>query len=129
MTRRFPVILYDSHCGICERSVAWLRRRDRAGAIRFVALDGPEGQQLLRSVGLPPEYRESLVYIEADGRHSTHSTGMLDALARLPRWRHAATALRPLPKGLRDTAYRWIARHRHRFGGPSTSCALPGKEE
>lgn len=126
MTKRFPVVLFDSHCGICERSVAWLQRRDRGRVLRYVALDEPEGQEFLAAVGLPLEYRESMVFIEADGRFSNESTGILSALERLPGWRGTAQLLLKVPKGIRDPIYRFVARHRHRFGGPATACALPG---
>lgn len=32
-------LLYDGTCGLCDRSVQWLLRRDRRGALRFARLE------------------------------------------------------------------------------------------
>lgn len=34
------IVWHDGACPLCRREIAWVRRRDRAGAIRFVDVSG-----------------------------------------------------------------------------------------
>ncbi|PTY08847.1 hypothetical protein DB347_04550 [Opitutaceae bacterium EW11] len=128
-----PVLFFDGECGLCQRAVRFLLRRDPAGRIRFAALQGPTAQRFLRERGLPRRDFESMIWVP-DWENRTRvpplfrTDGALAALAELPGpWRHAAR-LRALPAGLRDRGYGWIARIRFRVFGPPKPHALDRPE-
>lgn len=121
-----PVVLFDGHCGLCQRSVRYLLRHERAPVLQFAAQQSAFGRDLLAAHDLPPE-PGSLVYILGNTR-------LLGADAAL----HLCTYLRAphrwlrfgkiLPTRLRHALYHWIARRRYRWFGRTESCPLPDPE-
>ncbi|MHC4943332.1 MAG: thiol-disulfide oxidoreductase DCC family protein [Planctomycetota bacterium] len=106
------MILYDGKCGFCIRSVDFIRKRDRKGRFRFVALESEEGEGLLRDRGIAPESVNSLVLIE--GEETLFAADAVIKIAcRLQRWKWGGALLSILPRGLRNRAYAWVARHRY----------------
>jgi predicted DCC family thiol-disulfide oxidoreductase YuxK len=125
-----PIVFYDGGCGLCDRSVRWILRRDRAGVFRFAPLQG-ETYAAVNSPSKPTDLA-TIVILDAS-RHAsipprllTRSDAVLAILARLPApWPAFARLGRLVPRPFRDAAYRLVARHRLRlFGGPE-ACRLP----
>ena len=107
---------YDGGCPFCVREVAFLRRLDRRGRIRFtdIAAAGfrPE------AVGVP--YADLMARI-----HARLPDGTLVAGVEVFRRLYAAVGFGPLAaltrlpgvSQLLDAAYAWFARNRLRLGG------------
>lgn len=124
---RQSILFYDGDCGLCNRSVRFLMKRDRARRLRFAPLQGETARNRLE-----PELRESLstiVYHRADASMLTRSDAVLRALidARSG-WRFLARAALVIPRGWRDGIYNRVAKNRHRFF-PKNDCPLPTEEE
>jgi predicted DCC family thiol-disulfide oxidoreductase YuxK len=104
------VILFDSGCGFCRRSVERILRWDRRGRLRPVALQDPEADALL---GAMTEERKlaSWHLVAADG--TVHSAGAAfpPLLRLLPGGRPLAAVASAFP-GLTERAYRHVARTR-----------------
>lgn len=117
MTEQAPVIVFDGVCLLCSRWVDFVLTHDRAGRFRLAAMQGAHGRALLEAHGLTPDDPASFLLVQG-GRGHTDT----DAIARVlrilgGRWRVLAGLLRAIPRPVRDTAYRWIARHRYRLFG------------
>jgi predicted DCC family thiol-disulfide oxidoreductase YuxK len=117
-----PVLLFDGECGLCQRLVRALLRRDPRGRLRFAPLQGPAAQGYLRRQGLPTADFDSLVFVPdwADpgrGDYRLRTDGALAALrsAGGPRW--VIRILSVWPAAWRDAGYRLVARWRFRFFG------------
>lgn len=112
MSRR---LLYDGDCGVCERSVGFVRRRAGRRTPESVAYQEavvPEGWDPSRSV----------LWVDGD-RVLAQSAAVVRVLWSLRgAWPVAGAALWLVPRPLRDLGYRWFARNRHRFGSPA--CAV-----
>jgi predicted DCC family thiol-disulfide oxidoreductase YuxK len=50
-----PILLYDGVCGLCNRMVQFVLRRDRGGVFRFAALQSPFAQRVLLRHGASPQ--------------------------------------------------------------------------
>jgi predicted DCC family thiol-disulfide oxidoreductase YuxK len=87
-------------------------RADRAGRLRFAALQGETARRTL-----PPALIEavaSAAWLDARGL-ALRSEALLRACAALPwPWR-ALAALRAVPRPLRDAVYGWVAARRHQL--------------
>lgn len=116
------IILFDGDCAYCNGWVNWIRKRDRTGRFRYFALASPEGIALRDRHGIPPRI-DSVVLVQDDQAY-VKSTAAWRILAVLPRLRALATALRFVPRPLRDLGYDLIARNRHRLG-LKDACQLP----
>lgn len=121
------IVLFDGPCGMCQKSVRFLARRDHAQTLRVASLQSKAGMDLRQRYGLPTDDGsiQSVVLIEGD-QAFTHSTAALRAMRHvgLP-WSALGTLGLLIPRPLRDAAYRTIAHHRHRiFSAAADSCSL-----
>ncbi len=112
------LVFYDGSCGFCTGAAAWLRARDRAGALRLVSLDAPEAEPYRSHAfeGAPAGRPDSLVVVaRCGGEEEVRVRGPAVATALralgLP-WTLAGRALDALPRALADAAYRAVARRR-----------------
>jgi predicted DCC family thiol-disulfide oxidoreductase YuxK len=124
-----PIVLFDGQCGLCTRSVRFIAARDRAGTFRFAPLQGATAARecaRLDITGLTVPDGDPGTMILIDGNRAlTRSDAALAIASRLTLpWRLLAI-MRIIPRPLRDAAYRWIARNRHRWFRGADSCLLP----
>jgi predicted DCC family thiol-disulfide oxidoreductase YuxK len=104
------VILFDSRCGFCRRSVARLLSWDRNGRLRPVALQDPEADELLG--GMDEERKTASWHlVTADGRVYSAGGAFPPLLRLLPGGRPLAAVTAAFP-GLTERAYRYVARTR-----------------
>jgi predicted DCC family thiol-disulfide oxidoreductase YuxK len=127
------VLLYDGTCGFCAESVQLVLRHDRKGTLRFAALDGTFGREVLAR---HPELArvDSVVWYEPahDGsseRLLTRSSAALQVARYLGgAWRLAAVG-RLLPRSFRDSLYDLVARHRHNLVPGGQQCMIPSPDQ
>ena len=122
------VIVFDGVCALCNRWVRFLLRFDRRGRYRFAAMQGEQGSALLRSHGLDPQDPASFLLLDAQGAW-TDTDAILRVLAGLGGAWRLSGVLKALPRGLRDAAYRALARNRYRWFGRHDACHLPAPEQ
>ena len=125
------ILFFDGECGLCNRSIRFLIKRDKHKRLYFAPLQGVTAQALL-----PLKYRQSMstiVYHRSTASNPQElllrSDAILQALidARGKGY-FLAGILRWLPKSFRDRCYDYIANRRHRLF-KSNHCELPTKEE
>lgn len=129
-----PVLLYDGECGLCNRVVRRLLRADRAGWLHYAPLQSGPAQEYLRAQGLPVADFASLVFVPdwsnpARGTYRLRTDGVLGACAVVGGglWRTVGWT-RFIPVGLRDGAYKLVARSRYALFGRYQPSALPEPE-
>jgi len=135
-----PVLLFDGVCGLCNRFVQFVLRRDKDAVFRFASLQSPLAVRILARhaadasdldtvcvvVNRNSEGQDSTVSSPAPELLLTRSDAVLFVLRSLGGiWRAAAAILRCIPRAFRDTAYRFVARHRYRIFGRYETCPLP----
>lgn len=122
------VIVFDGVCALCNRWVRFLLRFDRKGRYRFAAMQGERGSALLRSHGLDPQDPASFLLLDAQGAW-IDTDAILRVLTGLGGAWRLNGVLKVLPRGLRDAAYRALARNRYRWFGRHDACHLPAPEQ
>jgi predicted DCC family thiol-disulfide oxidoreductase YuxK len=124
-----PIILYDGVCGLCNRLVQFILRRDRDAIFRFAALQSPVASRILARHGVNPTGLDTacvvLNYELPNESLLSRSEAVIFVLHQLNPWPPVASLLQLLPKFLRDPAYNAVARHRYRIFGRSDACTLP----
>jgi predicted DCC family thiol-disulfide oxidoreductase YuxK len=126
-----PILLFDAECGLCERLVITLLKRDGGSRLRFASLQGPFGQAALRARALPTRDFDSLLFLPAGagGPALLRSDGALAALETLGGClAKLARLVRKAPVPVRDFAYRCVARTRHAIFGLSRDGRLARPE-
>jgi predicted DCC family thiol-disulfide oxidoreductase YuxK len=142
-----PILLYDGVCGLCNRFVQFILRRDRNAVFRFASLQSALAADVLVRHGLKPGDLDTVYVVvnldshrpNPDSHHPNEgmnefllarSDAVLFVLNQLGGpWRAAASLAQLLPKVLRDLAYNAVARNRYRIFGRSESCILPSAED
>jgi len=125
-----PILFYDGVCGLCNRLVQFVLKRDTAASFRFASLQSDYATQILQQDALDPQVLDTVYVIEAPGAQpksrSDAVISILRALGGL--WSAVAISLSILPRPLRDWGYNIVARHRYRIFGKFESCPLPEKK-
>jgi predicted DCC family thiol-disulfide oxidoreductase YuxK len=140
-----PILLYDGVCGLCNRLVQFILRRDPAGIFRFASLQSALAERVLGKHGADAHDLDTVYvvvdYEQPDERLLPRSDAIIFILRRLGTstpvpassitasgpmfWRVVASLTRLVPRALRDWGYGVIARNRYRVFGRSESCILP----
>jgi len=129
-----PILLYDGVCGLCNRLVRFILRRDREAIFRFASLQSPLAASILTRHGADPSDLDTLYVVinheRPDESLLSRSEAVLFVLKQLAGpWRPIASFLQLLPKFLREAAYKTVARHRYRIFGRSQVCVLPNGQD
>jgi predicted DCC family thiol-disulfide oxidoreductase YuxK len=124
-----PIILYDGVCGLCDRLVQFVLKRDRDDRFRFAALQSAFARAILQRHGLNPDLLDTfhLVfnYGESSERVLARSDAVSAVLDQLGSWRILARLFGLFPRQFRDWQYNLIARSRYRLFGKRDACPLP----
>ena len=121
------IVVFDGVCNLCNWVVQLIIKHDPDGHFQFASLQSQAGAALLASHGLNSLQPESVVLVR-DDRVFTMSDAALEIARDMGFPLSAAYALIVLPKGLRDWAYKLIARNRYRLFGRRDSCMMPTPE-
>lgn len=121
------ILLFDGTCGLCNRAVQWILKRDAGGPMRFAPLDSALGKKALARL---PELRDvdSMVLLHRQGAW-IKSTAALE-IARYVGgiWGFGVLGYL-LPRALRDWCYDQVAKRRTAMFGRLDRCMLPAPDE
>jgi predicted DCC family thiol-disulfide oxidoreductase YuxK len=122
-----PVLLFDGVCNLCNASVQWIIKRDKAGIFRFASLQSEAGQHLLQRFDLPTGDLKTVVLTEGENVY-TRSDVALKVFQLLGGWWQLLRIFALVPRPLRNLVYDWIAANRYRWFGKRDECMLPSPE-
>jgi predicted DCC family thiol-disulfide oxidoreductase YuxK len=128
-----PILLYDGVCGLCNRLVRFILRRDPEGIFRFASLQSGFAARMLQRHGADATDLDTVyVFVNPDQADETllaRSDAVIFILKQLGGfWRFAGFLAQLKPRFLRDWGYRVVARNRYRVFGRFESCMLPSAE-
>jgi predicted DCC family thiol-disulfide oxidoreductase YuxK len=120
------ILLYDGHCGLCNRFVRFVVKRDKLRAMRFATLQGELGKAALRQL---PEIADvdSVILLHREGAW-VRSTASLEVARYLGGAWSVTLAAYAVPRLMRDWLYDFIARRRYGWFGRHDSCPIPAPE-
>ena len=121
------IIFFDGVCGLCNRFVDSLLKRDTQNMFLFAPLQGETAHRLLSKSDT--ETLGSIVFWE-QGRTFRRSTAVVRVFRKLGGvWACLGWGLWIVPKPLRDLGYKLVAVNRSRLFGRKETCRLPTPEE
>ncbi|MBI3737348.1 DUF393 domain-containing protein [Candidatus Sumerlaeota bacterium] len=121
-----PIIFFDGVCGLCNRFVDFVIRRDNKQIFKFAPLQGETARQLPPVSVKPDEW--SMILLDEHGTH-LGAEAAIEILRRLGGVWKAATIARFMPFSVRNWGYRLIARNRYRWFGRREVCRIPSPPE
>jgi predicted DCC family thiol-disulfide oxidoreductase YuxK len=125
-----PILLYDGVCGLCDRVVQFVLKRDTRGKFRFAALQSEFAARVLRRHDVKQEELDTVYMVLDFGLPGERLTARSDAAICILRelggfWGVMAGLMRMVPRALRDWGYNRVARNRYRVFGEYETCMLP----
>lgn len=119
-----PIIVFDAMCVLCSANAQFVINKDRRGHFLLASMQGEVGSAIYRKFGIDPTAPDTIVVVTGD-----HALRDSDAVLSIYEglgwpWR-VFSALKIIPRALRDPAYRLIARNRYRIFGKRETCWLP----
>jgi predicted DCC family thiol-disulfide oxidoreductase YuxK len=128
MSKQKPIVFFDGYCGLCNWFVNFALARDKNHRLLFAPLQGQMANTLLMKHEVVTA--ESVILYDRDsGKSYRESDAILFALIHIGGMFKFASILRIIPRFIRDSAYRFIARHRYQWFGKRDVCRLPTPEE
>lgn len=129
-----PIILYDGVCGLCNRFVQFVLKRDCKDQFRFAALQTNFARAILERHGLNPDLLDTVYLVLDYGQPSERLLSRNDAATAVLKelgsfWRFSGKLLDLLPQKFRDWRYALVARNRYRFFGKHEACPLPNEKD
>ncbi|MGN7358592.1 thiol-disulfide oxidoreductase DCC family protein [Paenibacillus sp. SAF-054] len=121
------IVLIDGVCHLCQGLTRFIIERDPHAKFRFASLQSDIGAELLKKGGLPPDEVDTVVLIE-DGQYYVRSAAVLRIFRQMRMPWPLLYIFVILPRPLRDTMYRYVARNRYRWFGKDEQCLLPTPE-
>src|SRR5436190_17883311 len=115
-----PLILYDGVCGLCNRLVQFVLKRDSRGQFRFASLQSKLAASILQRHGMNPQDLDTMYlvsdYQQPTERLAARSDASVANLRHLSGfWRLVAALLSTLLYRLRIRSYNLIALSRYRI--------------
>ena len=123
--RRHHIILFDGVCNLCNGSVIFILKHEKAPIFQFASIQSEAGKELLAWCGLPDNFSDAVIYINK-GRIYQGSTAALKIgqTLKFP-WSAISTLGLLVPKTLRDWVYQQIGTHRYQWFGKRDMCMIP----
>ena len=123
--KRHHIILFDGVCNLCNGSVIFILKHERAPIFQFASIQSEAGKELLARCGLPDNFSDAVIYINK-GRIYQGSTAALKIGQTLKFPWYVISSLGLLvPKILRDWVYQQIGTHRYQWFGKRDVCMIP----
>jgi predicted DCC family thiol-disulfide oxidoreductase YuxK len=152
-----PILLYDGVCGLCNRLVQFVLRRDPVGVFRFASLQSGFAGIILARHGADARDLDTVYVVVNCALEDEHLLSRSDAVSYIfqhlgaaelrsarpglrpgptqatPRpgslfWRLSGILLQVVPRALREWGYRMVARNRYRIFGRYDTCPMPTEE-
>jgi predicted DCC family thiol-disulfide oxidoreductase YuxK len=124
-----PILFYDGVCGLCDRLVQFVLRRDRRARFRFAALQSEVATQTLGHFGKNPDELDTVYVLTDDERLLHRGRAIFYVLEQLGLPWSIVTVFAILPTVVIDWFYDRVAKNRYRIWGKRDSCRLPAAGE
>jgi predicted DCC family thiol-disulfide oxidoreductase YuxK len=124
-----PIVLYDGVCGLCNRAVQFLLKRDRHDRLRFASLQSDFAATLLKRHGVDHKDLDTVYVVPNHGEANEALLAKSDAFLLFARvlggvWLIARLG-KIIPRPIRNRLYDFVARHRYQVFGKYEACMLP----
>src|SRR5918998_3679550 len=105
-----PIVLYDGVCGLCNRGVQFLLKRDKRGQLQFASLQSDFAAKVLGRHGIDPKDLDTVYVVVNHNQPDEKILGRSDAVLRAwhelgGAWQLLSATGRIIPRPLRDLVY------------------------
>jgi len=117
------LLYYDGECGLCNRFVQFVLKRDRSEYFQFATLQSEAGREIMARLGLDSNDLRTVVLVEL-GQAYVRSSATLRVCRKLGGPWPLLYAFIAIPKPWRDGIYEIVANHRKSWFKPPAECPV-----
>lgn len=121
------IILFDGVCNLCNEAIQKIIKNDKKDMFRFAHLQSDLARQIINERGIDTANLESVILLEPGVAYYHKSTAVIEIAKDLEKYSWLRF-FRPLPEGLRDSIYEFVAKNRYKWFGKKESCMIPTPE-
>ena len=121
------IVFYDGKCGLCDKSVRLIWKRDHAGVFHFAPLQSEFAMKFLLARGIEEVFLNT-IYVHHEGEIYNKSRAVQQIVPHLTgrNAKMASWLLKNCPNTkLTDSLYDLVAKNRHLFGPKDDNCEIP----
>lgn len=122
------LILFDGVCNLCNASVLYVIKRDRANIFMFAPLQSPTARQIIKAYNINPVKIDSILIYEYEKGVSFKSTAALKIASKLGFPTNTLVLFYFIPPFIRNWFYDYIAKNRFKWYGKREQCMVPTPE-
>jgi predicted DCC family thiol-disulfide oxidoreductase YuxK len=128
------IVFYDGICGLCNRLVQFLLKRDKHDRLRFASLQSDFASKVLGRHGIDPKDLDTVHVVENYEQTNERVFNRSGAILRASRelggvWAIGARLGSWVPRPFRDLFYRFVANNRYRVFGKYETCMPPEPQQ
>jgi predicted DCC family thiol-disulfide oxidoreductase YuxK len=124
------IILFDGVCNLCNSSVQFVLKRDKKNKFLFASLQSDAAKNILlhkNSEKIDTKNLSTIYLIENDVIYDK-STAILKVLGKLNFPINTLYVFILVPKFIRNSIYKWVAKNRYKWFGVKESCMVPSSK-
>ena len=121
------LILFDGVCNFCNDTVNKIINADKNNVFVFAPLQSDFGKEVLTYLGINKEI-DSIVLYHPGFAYYLESDAALEIAKQLSGFYPLLQIGKIVPKALRNTIYKYIAKNRYKWYGKKESCWIPTPE-
>jgi predicted DCC family thiol-disulfide oxidoreductase YuxK len=118
------IVMFDAVCKLCTGWSRFLIRHDVLEKFKLCSVQSPQGQAILKSLGMPTDHFDTMLLIEGHQVYE-RSDALLRIMQQLPFPFSVLAAGRIIPKAWRDWTYDQVASRRYTLFGQHAQCMAP----
>lgn len=122
------LILFDGVCNLCNASVVFVIKRDKADLFRFAPLQSDIGKAVMRDFDIDPAHTDSILLYEPGKGVTIKSAAALKIASKLGFPVNLLSIFYIIPRFIRNWVYDVVARNRYKWYGKRDVCMVPTPE-
>jgi predicted DCC family thiol-disulfide oxidoreductase YuxK len=122
------LILFDGICNLCNTSVLYVIKHDKANRFMFAPLQSEAGKQIIEKFNIDSSQTDSILLYSKDKGLSIKSSAALKIAKHLGFPRNLMAVFFIIPTFIRNWVYDFVARNRYKWYGKKDACMIPTPE-
>lgn len=122
------LILFDGVCNLCDNTVQYVIKHDKANHFMFAALQSEVGNNIISKYRIDTNKMDSILLYNPEKGISYKSTAALKIARHLGFPHNLLSIFLIVPSFIRNTVYDFIAKNRYKWYGKKDNCMIPTPE-
>ncbi|WP_425075465.1 thiol-disulfide oxidoreductase DCC family protein [Psychroserpens sp. S379A] len=122
------LILFDGVCNLCNSSVLYVIKHDKANRFMFAPLQSDAGKQIIDKFNIDTSKTDSILLYSKGKGLSVKSSAALHIAKHLGFPRNLLAVFFIIPTFIRNWVYDFVAKNRYKWYGKKEACMIPTPE-